>query len=50
LIPITPEVEVPPKHSSSAIPDLKKVINIEDDPEQTVDSGKDASSSKPIPE
>ncbi|KAK1647490.1 hypothetical protein QYE76_065295 [Lolium multiflorum] len=47
-MPITP-VEVPPKPSSSAIPDPKNVINIDNDPIPTADSGKGASSSKPVP-
>nr|XP_051230252.1 intracellular protein transport protein uso1-like [Lolium perenne] len=46
---ITPEVEVPPKPSSSAAPEPKDVINVDDLPEHTVDSGKDASSSMPPP-
>jgi hypothetical protein len=49
-MPIMPKVEVPPKPSSSTIPSQKEVINIDDDAERTVDSGKNASSSKPIPE
>ncbi|KAK1558164.1 hypothetical protein QYE76_053113 [Lolium multiflorum] len=48
-MPITPEVEVPPKPSSSAISDPKNVINIADDPIPTADSGKGASSSKHRP-
>jgi hypothetical protein len=47
-MPITPEVVVPPKPSSSAIPDPKNVINIDNDPIPTVDSNKGASSSKPV--
>jgi hypothetical protein len=46
-MPVTPEVEVPPKPSSSAAPDPKNVINLDDIPEPTADSDKDASSSKP---
>jgi hypothetical protein len=46
---VTPEVEVSPKASSSAAPDPKNVINLDDIPEVTADSGKDASSSKPPP-
>jgi hypothetical protein len=55
-IPVTPEVEVPPKATSTAKPDPKDVINIDDLPEgPTVesdkgDSGKGASSSAPPPE
>ena len=50
-MPITPEVEVPPKASSSANPDPKDVIDIDDLPEEpVVESGKDASSSQPPPE
>jgi hypothetical protein len=46
-MPITPEVEVPPKPSSSAAQDPKNVINLDDIPTPTTDSSKDASSSKP---
>ncbi|KAK1683682.1 hypothetical protein QYE76_044530 [Lolium multiflorum] len=55
-VPVTPEVEVPPKPSSSAKPDPKDVINIDDLPEDPTaesgkgDSGKGASSSAPPPE
>jgi hypothetical protein len=50
-MPITLEVEVLPKPSSSAALDPKDVINIDDIPEEpTADSCKDASSSKPPPE
>jgi hypothetical protein len=50
-MPVTPEVEVPPKASSSAAQGRKDVINLDDIQEEpTVDSGKDASSSKPPPE
>jgi hypothetical protein len=43
LMPITPEVEVPPKPSSSAVPRIEEeVIQIKDGVEQTVDSSKDA--------
>jgi hypothetical protein len=49
-MPIMPEVKVPPKPSSSVILIQKEVINIDDDAEKTVESGKDTSSSKPIPE
>jgi hypothetical protein len=47
-MPVTPEVEVPPKASSSTAPGTKDVINLDDIPEEpTADSGKGASSSKP---
>jgi hypothetical protein len=50
-IPETPEVEVPPKASSSTAQIPKDVINLYDVPEDpTADSGKGASSSKPPPE
>ncbi|KAK1620986.1 hypothetical protein QYE76_026503, partial [Lolium multiflorum] len=49
-IPITPEVEVPPKASSTAKPDPKDVINVDDLPEDRGNSGKGASSSAPPPE
>ncbi|KAK1644412.1 hypothetical protein QYE76_062217 [Lolium multiflorum] len=52
-IPVTPEVEVPPKASSATKPDPKDVINIDDLPEDPAghgDSGKGASSSAPPPE
>jgi hypothetical protein len=52
-IPITPEVEVPPKASSTAKPDPKDVINVDDLPEGPTaqgDSEKGASSSAPPPE
>lgn len=52
-IPVTPEVEVPPKASSATKPDPKDVINIDDLPEDPTghgDSGKGASSSAPPPE
>jgi hypothetical protein len=55
-IPVTPEVEVPPKASSSAKPDPKDVINLDDLPEDPTaesgkdDSGKGASSPTPPPE
>ncbi|KAK1643129.1 hypothetical protein QYE76_060934 [Lolium multiflorum] len=55
-IPVTPEVEVPPKASSAAKSDPKDVINIDDLPEDPTvesdkgDSGKGASSSAPPPE
>nr|XP_051229649.1 uncharacterized protein LOC127347510 [Lolium perenne] len=53
---VTPEVEVPPKASSSAKPDPKDVIKLDDLPEEPTaksgkgDSGKGASSSAPPPE
>ncbi|KAK1649772.1 hypothetical protein QYE76_067577 [Lolium multiflorum] len=47
-MPETPEVEVPPKASSSTTQILKDVINLDDIPEDpAADSGKGASSSKP---
>nr|XP_051208443.1 uncharacterized protein LOC127325667 [Lolium perenne] len=52
-VPITPDVEVPPKASSATKPDHKDVINVDDLPEGTTDhgdSGKGASSSAPPPE
>jgi hypothetical protein len=49
-MPITPEVEVLPKPSSSAIPDPKTIINLDDLPTPTAGSGKSASPSKPLPE
>ncbi|KAK1650535.1 hypothetical protein QYE76_068340 [Lolium multiflorum] len=55
-VPVTPEVEVPPKASSTAKPDPKDVINIDDLPKDPTaepgkgDSGKGASSSAPPPE
>ncbi|KAK1679706.1 hypothetical protein QYE76_040554 [Lolium multiflorum] len=52
-IPVTPEVEVPPKASSATKPDPKDVINIDDLPEDPAghgDSSKGASSSAPPPE
>ncbi|KAK1629102.1 hypothetical protein QYE76_003417 [Lolium multiflorum] len=52
-IPVTPEVEVPPKASSASKPDPKDVINIDDLPEDPAghgDSGKGASSSAPPPD
>ncbi|KAK1616694.1 hypothetical protein QYE76_022211 [Lolium multiflorum] len=55
-MPVTPEVEVPPKASSTAKPDPKDVINLDDLPEDPTaesgkgDSGKDASSTAPPPE
>ncbi|KAK1617989.1 hypothetical protein QYE76_023506 [Lolium multiflorum] len=40
-VPVTPEVEVPPKASSTAKPDPKDVINLDDLPEDpTAESGK----------
>jgi hypothetical protein len=55
-VPVTPEVEVPPKASSTAKPDPKDVINLDDLPEDPTaesdkgDSGKGASSPAPPPE
>jgi hypothetical protein len=49
-MPITQKVEVPPKPSSTAVPDPKNVINLDDLPTPTADSVKGASSSKPPPE
>ncbi|KAK1617646.1 hypothetical protein QYE76_023163 [Lolium multiflorum] len=55
-MPVTPEVEVPPKASSTAKPDPKDVINLDDLPEDPTaesgkgDSGKGASSTAPPPE
>ncbi|KAK1686515.1 hypothetical protein QYE76_047363 [Lolium multiflorum] len=49
-MPITPQVEIPPKPSSSAIPDPKDAINLDDLPSATVNSGKRASPFKPVPE
>jgi hypothetical protein len=55
-VPITPEVEVPPNASSTAKPDPKDVINLDDLPEEPTaetgqgESGKGASSSAPPPE
>jgi hypothetical protein len=60
-VPVTPEVEVPPKASSSAKPDPKDIINLDDIPEEPSaesgkggsgkgESGKEASSSHPPPE
>jgi hypothetical protein len=43
-MPVTPEVEVLPKASSSAMPDPKDVINVDDLAEEPVaESGKGAS-------
>ncbi|KAK1651347.1 hypothetical protein QYE76_069152 [Lolium multiflorum] len=55
-VPVTPEVEVPPKASSSAKPDPKDVINLDDLLEEPTaefgkgDSGKGASLPAPPPE
>ncbi|KAK1692424.1 hypothetical protein QYE76_009121 [Lolium multiflorum] len=53
-VPVTPEVEVPPKASSTAKPDPKNVINLDDLPEdptaESGNSGKGASSTAPPPE
>nr|XP_051221961.1 uncharacterized protein LOC127340229 [Lolium perenne] len=53
LVPVTPEVEVPPKASSASKPDPKDVINLDDLPDDPIghgDSGKGASSSAPPPD
>jgi hypothetical protein len=49
-MPDTPEVEVPPKASSSTASSLKDVIILDDIPETVANSGQDASPSKPPPE
>ncbi|KAK1696247.1 hypothetical protein QYE76_012944 [Lolium multiflorum] len=52
-VPVTPEVEIPPKASSASKPDPKDVINLNDLPEDPIghgDSGKGASSSAPPPD
>jgi hypothetical protein len=49
-MPITLEVEIPPKPSSSAVQDPKNVINLDEVPSPHTDSGKDASFPKPPPE
>ncbi|KAK1610929.1 hypothetical protein QYE76_034602 [Lolium multiflorum] len=55
-VPVTPEVEVPPKESSSAKPDPKDIINLNDLPKELAaesgkgDSDKGASSPAPPPE
>jgi hypothetical protein len=50
-MPITPEVEVPLKATSSVAPNPKDVINIDDIPEEpAAESGKGTSSSQPPPE
>jgi hypothetical protein len=50
-MPVTPEVEVPPKASSSTAQGPKDVIILDDIPEEPIaDFGKGASSSKPPPE
>jgi hypothetical protein len=49
-VPVTPEVEVPPKASSASKPDPKDIIDLEDLPEDPADHGdsaKGASSSAP---
>ncbi|KAK1650920.1 hypothetical protein QYE76_068725 [Lolium multiflorum] len=46
-IPITLEVEVPSKASSSSAPNPKDIINLGDIPEVTANSGQDTSPSKP---
>ncbi|KAK1647393.1 hypothetical protein QYE76_065198 [Lolium multiflorum] len=48
--PITPEVEVPPKASSTSKPDPKDIINIDDLPEDPAHHGDSAKgTSSPIP-
>jgi hypothetical protein len=49
-MPVTPQVEIPPKPSSSAIPDPKDAINLDDLPSATVNSVKRASPFKHVPE
>jgi hypothetical protein len=50
-MPITPEVDVLPKATSSVAPNLKYVINNDDLPEEPIaESSKGASSSQPPPE
>nr|XP_051190085.1 uncharacterized protein LOC127303384 [Lolium perenne] len=52
-VPVTPEVEIPPKASSASKPDPKDVINLDDLPEDPTghdDSGKGASSTAPPPD
>jgi hypothetical protein len=47
-MPVTPEVEVPPKATTVPAEDPKDVINVDDLPEEPVaESGKGASSSQP---
>ncbi|KAK1662331.1 hypothetical protein QYE76_050490 [Lolium multiflorum] len=49
-VPVTPEVEIPPKASSASKPDPKDIIDLEDlpeDPADLGDSAKGASSSAP---
>ncbi|KAK1619759.1 hypothetical protein QYE76_025276 [Lolium multiflorum] len=41
-VPVTPEVEVPPKASSTSKPDPKDVINLDDLPEDPTDHGDSA--------
>ncbi|KAK1616929.1 hypothetical protein QYE76_022446 [Lolium multiflorum] len=49
--PITPEVEVPPKASSTSKPDPKDIINIDDLPEDSAHHGDSAKgTSSPIPQ
>ncbi|KAK1661818.1 hypothetical protein QYE76_049977 [Lolium multiflorum] len=49
-VPITPEVEVPPKASSASKPDPKDVIDLDDIPEDPVHQGDSAKgTSSPIP-
>ncbi|KAK1696929.1 hypothetical protein QYE76_013626 [Lolium multiflorum] len=49
-IPVTPEVEVPPKASSASKPDPKDVIDLDDLPEDPADHGDSAKgTSSPVP-
>ncbi|KAK1629393.1 hypothetical protein QYE76_003708 [Lolium multiflorum] len=49
-IPITPEVEVPPKASSASKPDPKDIINVDDLPEDSAHHGDSAKgTSSPVP-
>ncbi|KAK1665636.1 hypothetical protein QYE76_053795 [Lolium multiflorum] len=49
-IPVTPEVEVPPKASSASKPDPKDVINLDDLPEDPAHHGDSAKgTSSPVP-
>ncbi|KAK1609840.1 hypothetical protein QYE76_033513 [Lolium multiflorum] len=49
-IPVTPEVEVPPKASSASKPDPKDVINVDDLPEDPAHHGDSAKgTSSPVP-
>ncbi|KAK1696517.1 hypothetical protein QYE76_013214 [Lolium multiflorum] len=49
-IPVTPEVEVPPKASSASKPDPKDIINVDDLPEDPAHHGDSAKgTSSPVP-